>query len=259
MYKYVRIQILFPNKWLKILKAEAKLKYNNEFYFSKIIREYLSQADKKFNFLESELEYNKMEKEKENKNKERKKRQDLVYANICKKCNKPFPNRITIDNKLCLLYGRKFCLECSPYGKHNTVNFLKDKTKKICPLCKKELPRECFSNRRTKNDKIIAASYCKTCTRSFVREKENLLKEEAVKYKGGECQVCHYKRCLKNLHFHHVDPTNKNFSISKSRKIKFEDIKEELDKCVLVCSICHVEIENGLIPCPPILPPQPLH
>lgn len=43
---------------------------------------------------------------------------------ICQKCQKEFNPRCTIRGKLRCLYKRKFCLDCSPYGNHNTSNLL---------------------------------------------------------------------------------------------------------------------------------------
>ena len=41
---------------------------------------------------------------------------------ICKKCQDTFPNWVTIDGKPRNLGSRKYCLECSPFGSHNTKN-----------------------------------------------------------------------------------------------------------------------------------------
>ena len=72
-------------------------------------------------------------------------------------------------------------------------------------------------------------------------------KEKAVKYKGGECIVCGYNRCLRALDFHHLNPKEKEFNIGQNSNKAWETIKTELDKCVLVCCRCHMEIEDGLI------------
>lgn len=87
-------------------------------------------------------------------------------------------------------------------------------------------------------------------------EYENLInwrldiKKKAVEYKGGKCVVCDYNKCLRSLDFHHLDPTQKEFSISKNKNRKFEDLKIELDKCILVCSNCHGEIHDNIIKMP---------
>lgn len=70
----------------------------------------------------------------------------------------------------------------------------------------------------------------------------------AVQYKGGKCCVCGYNKYLGALEFHHLNPNEKDFGISnKGYTRSFEKVKEELDKCILVCSNCHKEIHAGLI------------
>ena len=72
-------------------------------------------------------------------------------------------------------------------------------------------------------------------------------KVKAVEYKGGKCAMCGYDKCIEALHFHHLDPTQKDFNLSRLKKNKFDDnIKDELDKCILVCSNCHREIHHEL-------------
>lgn len=66
-------------------------------------------------------------------------------------------------------------------------------------------------------------------------------KIELVKYKGGECERCGYKKCIDALEFHHKDPNEKDFTIS-GKSWSFERLKKESDKCILVCSNCHKEI-----------------
>jgi len=52
------------------------------------------------------------------------------------------------------------------------------------------------------------------------------------------------------LHFHHIDESKKSFSISSNVTRNWADVREELKKCVLVCSNCHMEIHDNLIDCP---------
>jgi DNA-binding CsgD family transcriptional regulator len=66
-------------------------------------------------------------------------------------------------------------------------------------------------------------------------------KEKLVEYKGGECVECGYKKCIDALEFHHLDPKEKDFTIS-GKSWSLEKLKKEVDKCILVCSNCHKEI-----------------
>ena len=89
---------------------------------------------------------------------------------------------------------------------------------------------------------------CKKCSVEAVQRRREKLKLLAVEYKGGECEVCGYKKCVNALEFHHIDPNEKEFGVGENRYTRsIEAIKKELDKCILVCSNCHREIHAGLI------------
>ena len=60
------------------------------------------------------------------------------------------------------------------------------------------------------------------------------------------CSVCGYNKCAEVLDFHHSDcrkKGEKKFSIASSLKkgISLEIIKEEMNKCVILCANCHRE------------------
>jgi hypothetical protein len=63
---------------------------------------------------------------------------------------------------------------------------------------------------------------------------------------GGACVICGYSKHPGILDFHHIDPQLKSFGISSvgfSRS--WASIENEVQKCILVCSNCHREIELG--------------
>jgi hypothetical protein len=73
-------------------------------------------------------------------------------------------------------------------------------------------------------------------------------KLKALEYKGGKCVACGYSRCMRALKFHHLDPDEKEFGISRKGNTRaWEKIRAELDKCLLVCGNCHDEIHEGLL------------
>ena len=81
-----------------------------------------------------------------------------------------------------------------------------------------------------------------------VSKRRRKLKELAIAYKGGKCYFCGYNRCQDALDFHHLDPSQKGFGLSvKGLTRSLQKIKEEADKCILVCANCHREIHAGLI------------
>ena len=67
------------------------------------------------------------------------------------------------------------------------------------------------------------------------------VKIKLVEYKGGECEKCGYNKCIISLEFHHLNPEEKDFTIS-GKTNSFDKLKNEVDKCILVCRNCHGEI-----------------
>ena len=63
---------------------------------------------------------------------------------------------------------------------------------------------------------------------------------------GGKCQICGYNKCDSALEFHHLDPSQKELTLSKS-VYSWDKTKQELKKCICVCANCHREIHEGLI------------
>ena len=73
-------------------------------------------------------------------------------------------------------------------------------------------------------------------------------KQKMVELKGGCCEICGYNKCNRALVFHHLDPNEKDFGFStKGITRSWNLIEEELKKCVLLCSNCHMEVHDGLI------------
>lgn len=70
-------------------------------------------------------------------------------------------------------------------------------------------------------------------------------KIELVEYKGGKCEKCGYSKCIDALDFHHVDPNEKDFTIG-GKSWSFDRLKNEVDKCILVCANCHREIHSEI-------------
>lgn len=71
-------------------------------------------------------------------------------------------------------------------------------------------------------------------------------KLKLVEYKGGKCKNCGYNKCPEALTFHHLDPSQKDFTIS-GKSWSFERLQKEVDKCILVCANCHIEVHAGVI------------
>lgn len=84
------------------------------------------------------------------------------------------------------------------------------------------------------------------CKNKFhVTNRRRKIKIMSVEYKGGKCYRCGYNKCVDALEFHHKDPTKKDFALSAGGIThSWETVKNELDKCDIVCSNCHREIHS---------------
>lgn len=98
-----------------------------------------------------------------------------------------------------------------------------------------------IESKGTKNQRFR----CKKCRQDAVTKRRRKLKVDAIAYLGGKCSICGYDRCIAALEFHHKDPAQKDFAISGGGVTRsWNKIKEELDKCILLCSNCHREIHS---------------
>jgi DNA-binding transcriptional ArsR family regulator len=93
---------------------------------------------------------------------------------------------------------------------------------------------------------------CKRCRQEAVVKRRQTVKELLIADAGGKCVVCGYHRHPAALHFHHVDPSTKEFGLSTRGVARsLEKARLEARKCVLLCATCHAEVEAGVTPLPP--------
>jgi hypothetical protein len=106
--------------------------------------------------------------------------------------------------------------------KYNTPLQSENKTKKNCLSCGKECEK----------------TLCGMCYTTLRRYR---VKKESVNYLGGKCMRCGWSGDLSGFDFHHRDSSKKDFdpSASKLANKTWEVAKQELDKCDLLCAICH--------------------
>lgn len=108
-----------------------------------------------------------------------------------------------------------------------------------CPKCQEvKLIDNFYEN---KSRKGTYHSYCKICNSNDVVYRHKLLKQQCIDYLGGKCKDCGYNKYNGALHFHHLDPKIKDFTISAKHHKQFKNLILELDKCVLLCANCHAE------------------
>jgi hypothetical protein len=110
---------------------------------------------------------------------------------------------------------------------------------KKCTKCGIEKELKEFHFRRTENRHN---SWCKECLYFLQKARWKDRKRKAIFLLGGKCSRCGYDKSLAALHFHHLDPSKKEFNWDRLRQKTWEDVITELKKCILVCANCHAEI-----------------
>lgn len=141
------------------------------------------------------------------------------------------------------------CSTCKltlPKGEFSLRSTITGKRSSVCKKCHAIYRKKHYSTHAAKykkqaidwnkaNDKkrksIASKSAAKTSRAAW---------QLAVDYKGGKCQDCGgvFPNCCYD--FHHLDPAQKDYHIAQLLNARgFEASKEELDKCVLLCSNCH--------------------
>ena len=123
---------------------------------------------------------------------------------------------------------------------------------KLCYKCGRELPLEQFNKNCTRKDGLSAE--CKDCCGKYIRDyyqkhREYYLDKVNARVKSRQEYINQFKtKCSQcgmehpaALDFHHIDQSTKRFALSAASKMKLslEEIKDEIDKCVILCANCH--------------------
>lgn len=149
---------------------------------------------------------------------------------ICRKCKEEFPYHKKIDGKLRNLKNRKFCLNCSPFGSRNT---------------KPDDPaRESIKSNAKPYSEWSKQAQDESRARQYYYRHKRI--RECIELKGGKCEECGYCKCSRALCFHHINPEEKTFELNSRTILSYswEIIKEEINKCKLLCSNCHMELHE---------------
>ena len=70
--------------------------------------------------------------------------------------------------------------------------------------------------------------------REYIKERRAI----CLEYLGGKCVKC---GATERLEFDHIKREGKKYSIARKLSYKFDYLKEELDKCQLLCVPCHLK------------------
>ena len=154
---------------------------------------------------------------------------------ICENCGKEFPSRITIDGKSRVLSKRKYCLECSPFGVHNTKKLNREYK---CSRCGETDPKKFIKGRYTE---------CKKCRNEYNNKKNRSQRERVVEYLGGKCACCGYDKYICSLDIHHLDPSTKDKYFDHYSGWSWDRLEKEVSNCILLCRNCHTAFHSGYI------------
>jgi 5-methylcytosine-specific restriction endonuclease McrA len=76
-----------------------------------------------------------------------------------------------------------------------------------------------------------------------VSKRRKMIRIKAIDHLGGKCFRCGYSKYKEVLEFHHRNPSEKDFGIAlKGHCRSWERVKNEIEKCDLLCANCHREL-----------------
>jgi hypothetical protein len=156
---------------------------------------------------------------------------------VCQKCQKQFPNWLKIGGKNRPLNHRKYCLECSPYGEHNTKKLVDTYVHEYKCKCGEINPDKFYGHKH---------SICGKCHNEYSIRIGHDKKAFARQLLGGECVACGFNKYENSLDIHHLNPLNKDPNFPNMRCWSLERIKNELKECVLLCRNCHTALHCGV-------------
>lgn len=108
----------------------------------------------------------------------------------------------------------------------------------------------CMSTTKKRKETRTYADRKEYMKKAVIKRRKKL-RQMALEYGGGKCIVCKYDKCKRALGFHHLDPKKKEFGISsKGITRSWEKTRKEIDKCVLLCANCHMEVHEGITQLP---------
>jgi transposase-like protein len=88
---------------------------------------------------------------------------------------------------------------------------------------------------------------CRRCNAETVAERRRRIKALLVAEAGGRCVLCGFGDYAGALQFHHLDPAEKSFALSREGVTRsLACAREEASKCALLCANCHAMVEAGL-------------
>lgn len=123
---------------------------------------------------------------------------------------------------------------------------------KTCKTCQKSLPISSFHTEK----KVVdgRTSNCRDCISAKRQAKRKRERDKTndiilVKKMAG-CVCCGYKEYPIALDLHHTDPSVKLDKLGAMKRAGVNKVLAEVDKCVVICAICHRLLHAGIIQLP---------
>ena len=159
--------------------------------------------------------------------------------NICVVCGKEFE---------AIKSTKKYCSqECNNKARRIRYAENKSKPKTIYEKANNCPERQCLICGKTFKPKTASANQrqcCYDCMPDGIQLRRGDFLAKIKIARGGKCERCGYDTCIKALEFHHLDPSQKDFTISNDH-FRLIDAVNESKKCVLLCANCHRELHDN--------------
>lgn len=122
---------------------------------------------------------------------------------------------------------------------------------KTCPGCYRFLSWDKYIPHKDYPD---GYSYrCRSCKENGSPPGNTVTKQYYVDQLGGSCNICGYNKYVAALVFHHVDQDTKQAAPDRLMlTLPSRACDEEIDKCILLCANCHLELHSGKVDITPV-------
>lgn len=139
------------------------------------------------------------------------------------------------------IYSKKTIKQLKEYCKINSINYshLSEDRSLEFLTCKECGEIKFIKDFYVYNNKVQHVCLkCKTKKQmQYARNNIDILNEYKKTLKCAKCSENRFYL----LDFHHKDPNQKEYTISKRTNTKLETLMPEIEKCVVLCSNCHRE------------------
>ena len=158
------------------------------------------------------------------------------HMKICQNCLKQYNPTPTIDGKRRILYNRKFCFDCSPFGKHNTATLASPSSRSMFDSLSNEEFATLIKNSKSRNDVFFKLKLRQSGSASKMLNRR--LNADGIDIshfiKGGE---------VSNVKLKSEDVYTENSSYAHIKDRYFADKITEYE-----CSVCHLPPQWNNLP-----------